>query len=119
MQCCFEGVGDEARQYIHELTAALATLDLDRVKDLYGKWATAMELPPMPDDEQLQIDMRIMILELPGLGHLHDAAQKWLLARGLTVNIYRDDQRISDPSETSEGKSRTSTGRRDGQTPGY
>ena len=93
MQCCFGGVGDQARQYIHELTEVLATLDLGRVKDFYRKWAVPMELPPMPDDEQLQIDMRMMILELPGLGHLHDAAQKWLLARGLTVNIYRDEAR--------------------------
>jgi len=88
MPCRSAMLGEEARQYVRELTEVLAALDLGRVKVFYQKWGKAMELPPMPDDARLEEDMYLMILELPGLAHLHHAAQEWLLARGRAVDIH-------------------------------
>jgi len=46
-----------------------------------------MELPSMPDDQRLEEDMHLMILELPGLAHLHSSSREWLLSRGVAVKI--------------------------------
>lgn len=69
------------------MTEVLATLDLGQLKDFYRKWAEPMELPPLPDDARLEEDMHLMILELPGLEHLHQSSRQWLLERGLAVEI--------------------------------
>ncbi len=87
MPCRSVAVGEEVRQYLRELTEVLATLDLNQVKQFYPRWEKIMELPPLPDDKQLEVDMHLMILELPGLEHLHRDSQEWLLARGLAVDI--------------------------------
>jgi len=87
MPCRSAMLGDDARQYVRELTEVLATLDLEQVKVFYRKWADAMELPPLPDDQKLEEDMYLMVLELPGLAMLHRTAQEWLSAHGLAVEI--------------------------------
>ncbi len=87
MQCRLAVVGEQARRYVRELTEVLASLDLDRVKEFYRGWKKIMDLPPMPDNAQLEKEMHLMVLELPGLAHLHRDSQEWLLARGLTINI--------------------------------
>ncbi len=87
MPCKSALLGEEAREYIRELTEVLATQDLRQLREFYAHWEKPMGLPSMPDDERLEIDMHMMILELPGLQHLHATSQEWLLARGLAVDI--------------------------------
>jgi hypothetical protein len=85
---CRSGYLDEqSRQYVRELTEVLATRDLAQVKLFYQRWQDSMDLPPMPDNKRLEEDMHLMILELPGLSHLHRSSQTWLLERGVTVKI--------------------------------
>jgi len=87
MPCQSANINEKARRYIRELTEVLAALDLEQLKDFYRQWEQAMELPPMPGDDQLKQDMHLMILELPGLAHLHQSSQEWLLGRGLMVTV--------------------------------
>ncbi len=87
MPCCSTKINEVSRQYIREITEVLAALDLTQLKEFYGRWAESMELPPIPDDKKLEEDMYLMILELPGLAHLHQTAQEWLQKRGLVVEI--------------------------------
>jgi len=87
MPCQSANISEEARRYIRELTEVLATLDLEQLKRFYRQWEQEMELPPMPSDDKLEQDMHLMILELPGLAHLHQSSQEWLLERGLAVTI--------------------------------
>jgi len=93
------------------MTEVLATLDLERLKEFYGRWAGPMELPPMPDDKKLEEDMYLMILELPGLEHLHQSSRQWLGARGLVAEIREADcrgcRRMGE--ENAEGKSSDTT----------
>ncbi len=87
MGCCSQYLTEQSRQYVREMTEVLATLDLGRLKDFYRKWAKPMELPPLPEDARLEEDMYLMILELPGLEHLHESSRQWLADRGLVVEI--------------------------------
>jgi len=107
MPCRSVAVGEEARQYLRELTEVLATLDLDRVKGFYRKWEKAMELPPLPDDRRLEMDMHMMILELPGLEHLHRDSQEWLLTRGLAIDIREINCGKLNLSEAGKGHCRS------------
>ncbi len=87
MACRSGYLDEQSRQYVRELTEVLATRDLKQVKRFYRQWQQAMDLPPMPDDRRLKEDMHLMILELPGLAHLHAGSQHWLLKRGVAVKI--------------------------------
>ncbi|HEX9750465.1 MAG TPA: hypothetical protein VGB22_04125 [candidate division Zixibacteria bacterium] len=70
-----------AIQYVREIAVVLRTRNLDNVKRFYHRWQSAMEMAPMPDDRQLEIDMHKMILELPALEDLHDESLAWLKER--------------------------------------
>ncbi len=87
MPCNAMFLDEQSRRYVREMTEVLALRDLGRLKEFYRKWAEIMELPPMPGDKKLEEDMNLMILELPGLEHLHESSRQWLHGRGLTVNI--------------------------------
>ena len=82
MNRCCSAIDADAIQYVRELAAALRTRDLENVKSFYRRWEQAMELVPMPDDRELEIDMHKMILELPALADLHDESLAWLAEHG-------------------------------------
>ena len=82
MGSCGGEVNEVSIQYVRELAVALRTQILDEVKKFYLRWEGAMELGPMPDDKQLEIDMHMMTMELPALADLHTASQDWLAAPG-------------------------------------
>ncbi|MFC1476282.1 hypothetical protein ACFLQW_04705 [Candidatus Zixiibacteriota bacterium] len=87
MPCNATFQDEQAHRYVREMTKVLATQDLGQLKEFYGKWAVTMGLPQMPNDAELEKDMHLMILELPGLEHLHESSRLWLQVRGITVEI--------------------------------
>jgi hypothetical protein len=87
MGSCGGEVNEVAIQYVREIAVVLRTQDLDEVKRFYHRWEGAMELGPMPDDQQLEIDMHKMTMELPALADLHEASQTWLAERGQAWDV--------------------------------
>jgi hypothetical protein len=87
MSDCGGKVDQVAIQYVREIAVVLRTRDLTQVKSFYHRWQNAMDLGPMPDDKQLEIDMYKMILELPALQNLHSEAMAWLEERGEAWNL--------------------------------
>jgi Fe-S-cluster formation regulator IscX/YfhJ len=104
MSGCCGNIDDLAIEYIREIAVVLRTRNLDRVKDFYRKWQEVMEMSPMPDDGQLEIDMHKMICELPDLEDLHEESLEFLKAHGEAWKV-RDNN-------CSHGGDPTSCGRR-------
>ncbi len=77
---CCSAIDAVAIQYVREIAVVLHTGELEKVKSFYHRWETAIEMVPMPDDAQLEIDMHKMILELPALSDLHADSLSWLAA---------------------------------------
>ena len=84
---CCSGIDNLSIQYVRELAVILRTRNLDYVKQFYRKWEAAMEMEPMPDDRQLEIDMHKMICELPALEDLHAESIAFLEANDLAWKI--------------------------------
>lgn len=80
-------IDELAVQYVREIAVVLRTRDLNEVKRFYHRWEGAMELPPRPDDQQLEIDMHKMLIELPALEDLHADSLAWLEERGEVWNV--------------------------------
>ncbi len=80
MGACCSAIDTLAIQYVREIAVVLRTRDLGQIKTFYRKWEKAMDMVPMPDDRQLEIDMHKMICELPALADLHDESVAWLTA---------------------------------------
>lgn len=110
MPCHSIFLDEQSRRYVRELTEVLATRDLGRLKKFYREWTGKMELPPMPDDKKLEEDMHLMILELPGLEHLHESSREWLQNRGLTIEVRDVNCRKSGGSGPGELDDRSSCG---------
>ena len=81
MSGCGGPIDALAIQYVREIAVVLRTRDLAQLKVFYRQWETIMDLPPMPADRQLEIDMHKMILELPALSDMHAASLAWLAER--------------------------------------
>jgi len=82
MSRCCSAIDALSIQYVRELAVVLRTRDLEKVKAFYRRWEPVMEMAPMPDDRQLEIDMHKMILELPALADMHAGSLAWLAERG-------------------------------------
>ena len=82
MSRCCSAIDAMAIQYVRELSVVLRTRNLDNVKSFYRRWERVMDMVPMPDDRQLEIDMHKMILELPALADMHADSLAWLAERG-------------------------------------
>jgi hypothetical protein len=108
MPCNAMFLDEQSRRYVREMTEVLALRDLGRLKEFYRKWAEIMELRPMPGDKELEEDMHLMILELPGLEHLHASSRQWLHGRGLTVDIRKINCRKHDNSDSTSPDSESS-----------
>jgi hypothetical protein len=78
-RCC-SAIDALAIQYVREIAVVLRTKDLDRIKAFYRDWQSVMDMDPMPDDAQLEIDMHKMIIELPALEDMHEESLEWLKA---------------------------------------
>jgi len=87
MGACCSGIDNLAIQYVRELAVILRTRNLDYVKQFYRKWEEVMEMDPMPDDRQLEIDMHKMICELPALEDLHAESIEFLKAHDQAWNV--------------------------------
>ncbi|MEW5701170.1 MAG: hypothetical protein AB1792_02950 [Candidatus Zixiibacteriota bacterium] len=81
MSRCCSAIDAVAIQYVRELAVVLRTKDLANVKSFYRRWEGIMDMAPMPDDRQLEIDMHKMILELPALTDMHADSLAWLAER--------------------------------------
>ena len=87
MSGCSGPIDALAIQYVREIAVVLRTRDLAQIKTFYRRWEKIMDLPPMPGDRQLEIDMHKMILELPALADLHAGSLAWLAERGETWDV--------------------------------
>ncbi|GAB4321158.1 MAG: hypothetical protein Kow0074_11930 [Candidatus Zixiibacteriota bacterium] len=79
---CCSAIDALAIQYVREIAVVLRSRDLNVVKAFYRKWQDVMDMEPMPDDRQLEIDMHKMTLELPALEDLHEESLTFLAERG-------------------------------------
>ena len=84
---CCSAIDALAIQYVREIAVILRTRDLENVKAFYRKWQHVMDMMPMPDDAQLEIDMHKMILELPALEDLHEESLAFLSERGEIYDV--------------------------------
>lgn len=77
--------GKTELEYVDELKQVLKTKDLEQLKIFYQKWQKVMELPVMPSDKELEVEMHRLICELPDLQDMHQESQEWLLLNGYSV----------------------------------
>ncbi len=77
--------GKTELEYVDELTQVLKTRDVEQLKIFYLKWQKIMELPVMPSDKELEVEMHRLICELPNLEDMHKESQEWLLLKGHSV----------------------------------
>lgn len=87
MGSCCSAIDALAIQYVREIAVVLRMRDLEKVKSFYRRWEKVMDMSPMPEDAQLEIDMHKMIVELPALADMHADSLAWLEAKGEVWDI--------------------------------
>jgi hypothetical protein len=76
--------------YIEDITAAVATLDINNLKAVVNKWQNKGigKYFCLPSDEVLEITIRKMAVNMTNISEdIQEEAKAWLLARGYDLKL--------------------------------
>lgn len=84
---------DEFRRWKRDRDKAIASMDVEKFKGFYYKWAVkGLYTAPLPPDNVIEIAMRKMAVSIPSLpAKLRTDAEVWLITHGVEIREPDDE----------------------------
>lgn len=80
---------DEFRRWKRERDKAVASMDIEKFKEFYRKWAErGLYTAPLPPDNVIEVALRKMAVSIPSLPtKLRTDAEVWLITHGCDLEM--------------------------------